>query len=156
MKAKFLHHYNKTVINEAGEKVIDPLTGKFAFKTRFVYGISGTPAEIAQYIALQGDKVRYQDDDTAKPVLWFSNKFEGNAIQLDFSRDKQAVYANNAERAKVISLIETWGPVAGRAMAQAVANKLLSGLSFGMEAEDELGPEQEPVTKAEKGELGEA
>lgn len=154
MKAKFLHHYNKAIVLENGEKQLDPLTGKTAFKTRFVYAVSGTPAEIAQYIALQGDKLRHQDEDPSKPVLWFSNKFEGNSVQLDFSRDGQAVYANNAERAKVISLIETWGPVAGRAMAQAVANKLLSGINLGMEPEDELTEQEQP--KAEPNELGEA
>jgi len=114
--------------------------------TVFVYGISGSEEELAQYKTIQGENHRV-DDETGAP-LWFTTRFAGDSAKMIITQNGNVI-ADMAEFDKAKSLVEQYGGNLGDALAQSVVGKLLGGQSVASPA-PEAQAEEAPAESAEK------
>lgn len=99
MKAKSLRNYKKN-----GKDV-------------FVYAIHKISAEDAEtYEAIQGTKLRHDKD--SGNMLFFSVRYSGEDITLNFNQDKTGVYVDTSEIDKARSIAEQYGADFGAIMVQ--------------------------------------
>ncbi len=90
----------------------------------FVYSVSGTEAEIAQYKTAQGDFLR-TDDESGAP-LWFTTRYAGDVVNLIITQAGNVI-ADMSEFDKANSLVEQYGGNLGEKLAEGLVGKLLGG-----------------------------
>lgn len=104
----------------------------------FVYKVTGSKSQMAQYIESQGEYLKYQDDDESLSPLYFDTKYAGETGSLIITQKGRAVI-DNTEESKIISLMEQHkGTALGDALALQVAAKMMK----------ELGVKPAPAEKA--------
>lgn len=115
----------------------------------FVYRVSGTKTQMAQYIESQGEYLKYEDDDDTKSPLYFDTKYAGENGSLIITQKGRAVI-DNTEESKIISLMEQHkGTALGDALAMQVASKMMKDLT----SKSSVAPVQAtPTPTAEKAE----
>lgn len=101
-------------------------------RTFFVYILSGTPEELAQYKAIKGEYYR-EGDNASKPEefgkpLWFALDYYGEECIAKISKNNN-VYADTSEMRKMASLAKQYGANLGDAIAQQLASQLLGNKS---------------------------
>jgi hypothetical protein len=106
MKASFLRQYRSS---KSGNIV-------------FVYGVTGSAAELETYANVQGDNLR-TDEKTGKS-LFFSNRFFGKSGDLIIT-DAGKVVADMSHFDQQASLVAQFGGDFGKALADAAAAALL-------------------------------
>jgi|694.fasta_scaffold91670_8 hypothetical protein len=75
--------------------------------TVFVYNVSGSEKELADFEAAEGDNYRL-DDKTGKPI-WFTTRFIDDNISLVITENNKVV-ADDSELSKMASLVSQFGP----------------------------------------------
>jgi len=88
--------------------------------TVFVYAVSGTEQELADFKKAQGDFYREEDGTP----LWFTTRFVGNTAPLVIT-SKGKVIADLSEYKKAESLVKQFGGNFG----QELAKQMISGLT---------------------------
>lgn len=89
--------------------------------TVFVYGVTGTPEELAKYKEVQGDN--YKEDENGNP-LFFTTNFAGDSCELIITQ-KNKVIADMSDFAAAASLSKQFGGNLGQELARAAAERLL-------------------------------
>ncbi len=89
--------------------------------TVFVYGVTGSEAQLASYKEAQGEF--YREDDESNPI-WFSSKFVGDTAKLIITSNGKVV-ADTSEFDKAASMVAQYGGNLGNALANAFASKLM-------------------------------
>lgn len=112
MQGKFLRSYRKLAKN--GQPT-----------TVFVYAVTGTDAELAQFKAGQG--TNYRESDAGEP-LWFTTRVAGQKPTLLFT-SKGAVVADMSAFDQAHSLASQYGGSLGQELARAAAAMLSVGAS---------------------------
>jgi len=110
MKIKFIRSYKK--LDKNGNPV-----------TVFVYGVTGTPAQLAEYKKIQGDNYRETEEGVA---LHFSTRFAGNSGNLIITQSGKAVVDMSAFD-QAASLASQYGGNLGQELAKAAAASLIGG-----------------------------
>lgn len=90
MKATSIRQYRK---RETGKMV-------------FVYNVTGTPEEMAEYKKAKGDF--YREDKDTKQVLMFSNRFTGKSVDL-IKTEKGEYVADTTEFDQLANLADQYG-----------------------------------------------
>jgi hypothetical protein len=76
--------------------------------TVFRYTVTGSPEEMEQYKSIQGDNYR-ADEKTGKP-LWFTTRYISDNVSLIItSGDEPKIVADDADFAKIQSLVQSYG-----------------------------------------------
>lgn len=89
--------------------------------TVFVYGVTGTPEELAKYKEVQG--ANYKEDENGNP-LFFTTNFAGDSCELIITQ-KNKVIADMSDFAAAASLSKQFGGNLGQELARAAAERLL-------------------------------
>jgi len=90
------------------------------------YTVSGTESEIARYEAVQGERLRV-DENTGKPLYFTTNGTLGKSADLSFSQDGTRVYAVNAQVTMLESVANQFGNSAfGDAIRQQAAQAIIN------------------------------
>lgn len=79
IQLQFIRQYRKPAVIE-NKEVIKPS------KLVFVYGVSGTPEQLAEYQKIKG--VHHKIDDVTKMPLFFSPRFAGKTAQAELNTEK--------------------------------------------------------------------
>lgn len=79
LKLKFIRQYRKSAVIENGI-VIKPSS------LVFVYGVEGTPEQLAEYQKIKG--VHHKIDDVTKMPLFFSPRYAGKTAQAELNTEK--------------------------------------------------------------------
>lgn len=109
----------------------------------FVYGVSGSNADLDAFKTAQGEY--YREDDNGTP-LWFTTRCVGTAGKLIITTNGNVVPDMSAFD-QAASLAAQYGGNFGQELAKAAASSILGGKSS--------TPSSTPVTeKQEEGELG--
>ncbi len=131
------------------------LTGKFSktykkagkdgiVRPRFVYEVSGSEAELAQYKeSLESRGIAYHEDDKSGKPLFFSLNFTGNNVDITFTQDGRAII-DDSKLVTMSSMAENAGGLLGQAIAQQAAAMLLGTVGAPASA-----PAQVPAPQAE-------
>ena len=90
----------------------------------FVYTVTGTPAQLEQFKAAQGDNYRESEDGTP---LFFTTRFAGDNVNFMISQTSGRVTVDNSEFKKAHSLVKQYGGNLGQEMAKAAAARLVGG-----------------------------
>lgn len=110
MKVKFLRSYRSKKGN-----------------TTFVYTVSGTKEQLAEYQEHQGDNFRESDDGKA---LWFTTRFCGDSASLVLTTGETPRYIPDMSAfEKAASLSKQFGGDLGQELAKQAAADLLGGNS---------------------------
>lgn len=107
MTINYLRSYKK---NRSGALVV-----------MFVYMVTGTETELADYKAAQGE--HYRESDDSEP-LYFSNKFVGKSTKLIITA-KNKVVPDTSMYDQAASLANQYGGNLGNAIATAYASQLI-------------------------------
>lgn len=97
----------------------------------FVYTISGSTEAKELYREINGDNVRYQDDDENKPMLYFSTVYLGKTNELFKPERSERFIVDNFNQDVLVSqagnlLRQTQNnPLLANAIAQVAAQQLL-------------------------------
>ena len=109
MKAKLLGQYRSSK------------TGNVVFR----YELTGSPAEVEAYKAIQGEKY-VPSDETGKPLL-FTTRFQGMNGIVKFNKDNTKTYFDTSEADAMASLISQYeGTAMGNALAAEYAKKMVA------------------------------
>ncbi len=123
-------------------------------KTIFKYAVKGTAEEIENFKALQGQFLRFQDDDATKAPLWFTPTCTGKFVELKVSA-KGTVFPDNGQLNALKSLANHMqGPI-GDAIGAELAKKLIAEMQFTQATQsapvqdkpEPLAQQDEPVDK---------
>jgi hypothetical protein len=129
MQGKFLRSYRK--LSKAGS----PLTV-------FVYAVTGTDEQLAQFKANQGPN--YRESDDGEP-LWFTTRVAGQKPKLLFT-SKGAVVADMSAFDQAHSLASQYGGSLGAELARRASEMLMTGSAPGSTGSAET-PEDKPIDK---------
>lgn len=88
----------------------------------FVYSLTGSDSELAQYKTIQGENHRV-DDETGK-ALYFTTRFGGNSANIIITQNERVVL-DMSEFDKANSLVSQYGGNLGQALAEATVGNLL-------------------------------
>lgn len=95
----------------------------------FVYKVSGTKSQIAQFVEAQGEYIKYEDNDETKSPLFFNTSYAGESGSLIITQAGKVVI-DNTEANKMASLIEQHkGTALGDALALQLATKMMKEMS---------------------------
>ena len=121
MKAVFLRNYRKA---NTGNVV-------------FVYKVTGTKEELAQYKTAQGE---YFTEDAKDGILWFSPQFVGQSVELLIT-SKGKVVADMSKFDMAQSLVNQYQGALGAEIAKQAVSMLL-GAEFGAQSAPASEPKQ--------------
>lgn len=99
-------------------------TKKETLNKVFVYGVSGTKAELEKYEEIVGEHIKH-DEETGEP-LYFATKFFGDHGKLIITTNNNIV-PDMSEFDKAASLASQFGGNLGKELARASAAKLIGG-----------------------------
>jgi len=102
--------------------------------TVFVYTVKGTPKQIADYKAAQGDLHR-EDTETGES-LWFTTRFVGDRGELIIT-DKGKIVPDMSAFEKAASLSKQYGGNFGNELARAAVANLMGSSASQSEAKVE-------------------
>lgn len=102
-----------------------------AGNTVFVYAVSGTPAQIAEYKTAQGDNYRETEEGTP---LWFTTRCIGNTGTLVVTA-KGKVVPDMSAFEQAASLAKQYGGNFGQELARAAVANILGGSAHAGETE---------------------
>lgn len=88
----------------------------------FVYGVSGTDAQLEEYKSAQGENLR-EDDKTGQP-LFFTTRFVGKSANLIIT-SKGGVVADTSAFDQAASIAAQYGGNLGQELAKTAAANLL-------------------------------
>ena len=95
----------------------------------FVYKVSGTKSQIAEFVEAQGEYIKYEDNDETKSPLFFNTAYAGETGNLIITQAGKVII-DNTENNKILSLMEQFkGTAYGDALAQQYAMKQMKELS---------------------------
>lgn len=134
MKGKFLRSYRKA---SSGNNV-------------FVYTVTGTEEQLAQYKEIQKENY-VEDDKTGKP-LWFSTRYYGDNIDLVITA-KGNVVPDTSEFDKAASLASQYGGNLGTEIAKIAAGNLL-GVTQSAPTQPVTQPTSGPENTGKDGKAG--
>lgn len=94
----------------------------------FVFAVTGTKQEIEKYKQIQGENLRYEDDDETKSPLYFTSRFPGQNIELAVSRDESRVFVDTSKADQMVSLAGQYaGTPIGAEIAKLAAAEIFAG-----------------------------
>lgn len=115
----------------------------------FVYKVSGTKSQIAQFVEAQGEYIKYEDNDESKAPLFFNTAYAGESGSLIITQAGKVVI-DNTEANKMASLIEQHkGTALGDALALQLATKMMRDMSSKSSAPAEKAPTPTPENSVE-------
>jgi hypothetical protein len=88
----------------------------------FVYTVSGTETQIAEYKSAMGEN--YREDDETKEPLWFTTRCVGNSGNLIITKNNKVV-ADMSAFDQAASLAAQYGGNLGQELARAAAAQLI-------------------------------
>ena len=117
----------------------DAVTGQR--KRVYVYALKMDDAQKEQYINIQGDKYR-EDEETGAP-LHFTNKYVSDFVALNFNKNGTKLYIDDSMFDKINDMC-----MATPAMAGAMAEQFLAAIGFGNIAKAAEQPKAEESQEA--------
>lgn len=122
-----------------------------AGQVNFVYHLSGTQAELAEFETIQGQYYRTDTVPTATGTVtipvWFSNKFVGDSCDLLKTSNNRFV-ADTSEFDKANSIVSQYGGSLGVALAEILANRLMPAKGSAPAPREQAKPELQPDPEA--------
>lgn len=110
---------------KTGKAILDD-NGRKILSTKFIYTIDGEEEQVQKYLDIKAGEGYDMFDQTLGKVLFFSNQFHGNEIQLKITTNNNIV-VDTSEMDRVKSFVEANGGNWG----QVVTQKALNELNFG-------------------------
>jgi hypothetical protein len=111
---------------------------------RFVYAVTGSKEDMAQYKKIQGEF--YRVDDKTGAVLYNTGRaFIGSVGKLGFKFDGSGVFQDNSEISQLKSIAEQHGANFGELLLKAKIDQMLGGNTPAPVAET---PAEEPSNDA--------
>lgn len=95
MKIKFIRQYRKAATPTQPSKMV------------FVYGVTGTPEQLAEYKKVKGDK--HIIDETTKMPLFFSTRFCGQEGSILENKEKTDWRIDTTEADQLANLANQYG-----------------------------------------------
>lgn len=97
MKAKFIRQYRKAAVTENNVEVKPS-------RLVFVYGVEGTPEQLAEYKKLKGEK--HIIDESTKMPLFFGIRYAGKNVALVLNSEKTEWNFDTTEQDQIKNLMQ--------------------------------------------------